>query len=201
MKCTDLDILLCEYVDGTLDDAVRAQIRLHLDHCPECAELARDAAAAAGFLQQVPVVEPPPELITRILHQTSEAPRPTVIQVPGPFDWFRRLFTPVLQPRLAMGMAMTILSFSLIGRFAGVPVRQLTAADLDPGKIWSTMDAKVHRTYDRAVKYYENLRLVFEIQSRLKEWSAEEEQDRKSQSGGQILEPKSGVSSEERSSQ
>jgi hypothetical protein len=46
----------------------------------------------------------------------------------------------------------------------------------------------LHRSWDRAVKYYQNLRLVYEIQSRLQEWSAEEELDRKANVGG-LIEP------------
>ena len=37
----------------------------------------------------------------------------------------------------------------------------------------------VDALYDRAVKYYENLRLVYEVQTRLREWTAQEEEDRK----------------------
>jgi len=32
---------------------------------------------------------------------------------------------------------------------------------------------QVSRTWERGVKYYENLRLVFEIQNRLKQWNEE----------------------------
>jgi hypothetical protein len=49
---------------------------------------------------------------------------------------------------------------------------------LNPLKIWSETDVKMQRVWDRAVKYYENLRLVYEIQNRLQEWSAQEEQAR-----------------------
>ena len=38
-------------------------------------------------------------------------------------------------------------------------------------KIWAVVDDRAHRSWDRAVKYYDNLRLVIEIQSRLKEWT------------------------------
>jgi hypothetical protein len=31
-----------------------------------------------------------------------------------------------------MGMAMTVLSLSMLARFAGINVRQLSVADLDP---------------------------------------------------------------------
>src|SRR5258708_39046144 len=68
-----------------------------------------------------------------------------------------------------MGMGMTVLSFSMIAKFAHIEPRKLTQADLDPVKIWAGIDDRAHRSWDRAVKYYDNLRLVIEIQSRLKE--------------------------------
>jgi hypothetical protein len=76
-----------------------------------------------------------------------------------------------LQPRYVMGMAMTILSFSMLARFAHIEPRQLRPSDLDPVKVWQGIDDHSHRVYDRAMKYYDNLRLVIEIQSRLKEWT------------------------------
>ncbi len=39
----------------------------HLAECPACAELARDSAAAVAFMERAAEVEPPPELMTRIL--------------------------------------------------------------------------------------------------------------------------------------
>ena len=75
-----------------------------------------------------------------------------------------------MQPRYAMGMAMTVLSFAMLGRFAGIEVRQLTPSDLDPVKIWTAAEDRAMRTWERGVKYYESLRLVFEIETRVKEW-------------------------------
>jgi len=51
--------------------------------------------------------------------------------------------------------------------------RQLRPADLNPLKMWTAAEMGVSRTWERGVKYYENLRLVFEIQTRLKQWNEE----------------------------
>jgi hypothetical protein len=80
---------------------------------------------------------------------------------------------PILQPRYAMGMAFTLLSFAMLGRFAGIEVKGLTLADLDPVKIWTSAEDRATRTWQRGVKYYESLRLVYEIESRVKEWRDE----------------------------
>lgn len=189
MKCADVEILLCEYADGTLPRQERAAVDAHLAACAGCAELARDAAAAVAFLESVPEVEAPAELVTKILYRTQTEPEVAMRKRVSSPGWLARLFQPVLQPRFAMGMAMTILSFSMIGKFAGVSGKTITADDMHPARVWSAFDSKVHRIYDRAVKYYENLRLVYEIQTRLNEWSAQEEEERRNQSGGQILEP------------
>jgi len=170
MTCAELEILLCDYVDGTLRGAEKTALESHLAECGACAELAKDVAGVTAFIDTVAAAEPPAELLTRILHVI-----PTGRQKPERPSWWRKLFggwvNTVLSPRYAMGMAMTVLSFSMIAKFAHIEPRKLTQADLDPVKIWAGIDDRAHRSWDRAVKYYDNLRLVIEIQSRLKEWT------------------------------
>lgn len=171
MNCADVEILLADYVDGTLRGDALSALEVHLAGCAACAELARDSAAAVQFMERAAVVEAPPELVTRILFEITSGPSHAVIKP----SWTRRLFgrwlEPILQPRFAMGMAMTVLSFAMIGRFTNV--RQLTPSDLDPVKVWTAAEDRVVRWYNRGVKYYESLKVVYEIQSRLKEWAEE----------------------------
>ena len=172
MNCADVEILLADYVDGTLRGDAASALEAHLADCAACAELARDSAAAVAFMERSAVVEAPPELVTRILYEITAGPSHAVIKP----SWARRLFgrwlESILQPRFAMGMAMTVLSFAMIERFTNV--RQLTPADLDPVKVWTAAEDRVVRWYNRGVKYYESLRVVYEIQSRLKEWAEEQ---------------------------
>lgn len=80
-----------------------------------------------------------------------------------------RWVSPVLQPRFAMGMAMTILSFAMLERCTGVPVQHIQAADLSPVRVWNGVEDRAIRIKDRVTKYYENMRLVYEIEGRIKE--------------------------------
>jgi hypothetical protein len=168
MRCAEVEVLLCDYLDGALRPDDRELVDRHLKSCEACAELARDAAAAVQFMDRAAVVEPPPELMTRLLF---DAPWKQVSKRPGAGLWARLhgLIQPVLQPRLVMGMALTILSFSMLGRFV-LPGRQIQAADLDPVKVWTALDNRVHRLWERTVKSYESIRFVYQIQSRLREW-------------------------------
>ncbi len=175
MNCAELELLLCDYLDGTLPEEPRRQLEQHLSACAVCAETARDAAAAVAYLRQVPAVEPPPQLVTRILFEL-EGRRERLPPRRGLKAWLGRLAEPVLQPRFAMGMAMTILSLSMLGRFAGISVRQIQPADLSPARLWQAVDDKVHRAWARAVKFYESMRLVYEVRSRLRELTAPEEE-------------------------
>lgn len=187
MTCAELEILLCDYVDGTLRAEERTALEDHLAGCLACRQLAADVAGVTAFFERVPAPEPPAELLTRIMHHApmgagavrDRAARELVSDDARP-SLFRRLFGGFfqgwlqhgwLQPRYVMGMAMTILSFSMLARFAHIQPRQLRPSDLDPVKVWQGIDDHSHRVYDRAMKYYDNLRLVIEIQSRLREWS------------------------------
>jgi anti-sigma factor RsiW len=175
IDCRHLDELLCDYIDGTLAPETTAMVDTHLAACARCAEELADARMAVNFLGTVADVEPPKELITRILYHT---PQPTpLLSVVNAQGWLRRWLAPVLQPRFAMGMAMTILSFSMLGKFVA-PVRQLKPSDLDPVKVWRNVDDSAHRTWDRFVKYYDNLKLVYEVQAAIEELRGSEEDNK-----------------------
>jgi phage I-like protein len=75
-----------------------------------------------------------------------------------------------------MGMAMTILSFSILSKF--VPMQQLRAADLRPSEVWASLDDRAHRTWARSVKFYENLKVVYQIQTLLRDWQQQAEEQK-----------------------
>ncbi|HYP12870.1 MAG TPA: zf-HC2 domain-containing protein [Bryobacteraceae bacterium] len=171
MTCADFEVLLCDYLDGTLDVSQRQHVDAHMRECASCAAFAQDVMGAVSFVGSVERIEPPAELLTKItFHIPAEQPRGGWRSVFS--GWLR----PVLQPRLAMGMAMTILSFSMLARIAGLEVRQLKPSDLHPARVLAAADDRIHRTWARAVKYYENLRLVYEVQTRLHDWTEAEDQ-------------------------
>jgi hypothetical protein len=175
MNCADLEVLLCDYTDGTLAPDLKAEFETHVAHCAACAELARDVSAALGFIERVPAVEPPPELMTRILFELPAAHKARAKSPGGIRRLIHEWVQPIMQPRFAMGFAMTILSFSLLARFAGISPRQLTLNDLRPKNVAAAIDDRLNRVWQRTVKYYENIRLVYEIQTQLREWTAGDE--------------------------
>lgn len=175
MECAELEALLCDYVDGTIAEEQARTVREHLERCACCRELVEDASRAAAFLRRLEPVEPPGELLTRLLFEVST--RPPVPRRSGLRALFGGWLEPVLQPRFAMGMAMTILSISLVARSIGLPQRALRPADLRPSAVIEAVDDRLHRIWDSLVNYYENLRVVYEIRSRLSEWSSEQEAD------------------------
>ncbi|HYK62765.1 MAG TPA: anti-sigma factor [Bryobacteraceae bacterium] len=172
MNCADVEILLAEYVDGTLRREAKAAVKQHLDTCVPCRDLAHDAAGAVAFMERASRVEAPPELVTRLLFEVTQGSSHTVVKPPLAQRLFGKTFGswlgPVFQPRFAMGMATTLLFFATVIRG-----RQLRPTDLNPLKIWGATEDQVSRVWERGVKYYENLRLVFEIQTRLKQWNEE----------------------------
>lgn len=178
LYCGEVEILLADYVEGSLHGMhgreLKSAIEAHLAACPACAELARDAAAAVGFMERAATVEAPPELVTRLLFEVTAGASRTVVKPSLARRLFGRWLEPVLEPRYAMSMAMTVLSFAMVFKVAGIHPRQLTAADLDPVKVWTLAEDRATRTWERGMKYYESLRVVFEIQAQLKEWSEDQ---------------------------
>jgi anti-sigma factor RsiW len=185
MKCLEFETLLADYLDGTLASQDRATFEDHAARCAACRSFLADAAAGAAFVRRAEPVLPPDELLTRIAHQ---APSGRVQQ-----PWRRqssigkllaRWLQPFLQPRLVMGMAMTVLSFAMLERCTGIRVQHIEASDLNPVRIWTGAEEKAIRVKDRVVKYYDNLRFVYQIESRLSELQEQASEEQTPQSGG-----------------
>jgi hypothetical protein len=171
MNCADIEILICDYVDGTLDSSQKAEVERHLPQCPACAELAQDSAAAVAFIQRSADVEPPPELITRILFDAPWSKEKSGSKFR---TWLRAILSPVLQPKLAMGIAMTMITLSFLWQYA-VP-RQLRPSDLQPAKVWAALEDRADYAWGRTVKFYENLKFVYQIQSMLRDLQQQDEE-------------------------
>lgn len=170
MNCADFESILADYLDGTLGSAASAALEQHASSCAVCREFMADVTGAVGFLKRAGEVALPPALVTRIAYQIPVGRTRHPLERQG---WFSRMVSkwlhPILQPRLAMGMAMTVLSFAMLERCTGVRVQHVQAADLSPVHVWAGMEDRALRVKDRAVKYYENLRFVYEIETRLRE--------------------------------
>ncbi len=187
LECNEFEILLCDYVDHTLSAEGRARVDAHASSCAACAALRADVMGVVEFVDRVPGVEIPKPLITKILFD-----KPALEKQAGVLGWVRSLFAPVLEPKFAMGMAMTILSFSMLSRITGMNF-QLKPSDLEPVKVYHALDDNLHRGWERAVKYYENLRVVYEIQTRLHEWNEQDEEERRAQQKTEPAPVESGV--------
>ena len=167
MNCAEAELLICDY--ATLSSTERLELDRHLGECPACAALARDSAAALAFLEKAAEVEPPPELITRILFDAPwSKPQKSKAR-----HWAADLLAGFLQPKFAMSMALTIVSLSMLTRLV-MPARQLRPADLRPAEVWAGIEDRAVRTWARTVKFYENLKVVYQIQTTLKEWQQQD---------------------------
>jgi hypothetical protein len=172
MTCEDFDALLCDYLDGTLQPTNRQLAETHIANCNACAELVRDSRFVMEFAERSESVTPPKELLSKILNQIPQGG--FAERIAESQSWLNRtmraMFAPLFQPRFVMGAMMTVLTLSMLTRCAGPPQHPLTAADVDPVRIWVSLDDRVQRIWVRTVKAYESMRLVYEVQTRVAEW-------------------------------
>lgn len=176
MNCAEFESTLADYVDGTLDADSRARLEQHVSTCSGCREFMQDVTGAAAYLARAEEVEPPDALITRIAYQAPLGRTRQPYERQGLLSGLvTKWLQPILQPRLVMGMAMTVLSFAMLERCTGVKVQNIQAADLNPVRVWGGVEDRAVRFKDRIVKSYENLRVVYEIETRLKDLEQQQE--------------------------
>ncbi len=168
----------------------------HVAGCVSCMEAFSQAKRGAAWLDLLKTSRPEPSgaLMERILAQTTGAPAveaaaasALVGAVPMPANVlpfvarplavsrFTRLTRIAMEPRLAMTAAMAFFSIALTLNLLGVRLDQLHAEDLKPGNFKRTFyEAKAsgHR-------YYDNLRVVRVLESRVDDLRQSSEDDRR----------------------
>ena len=163
MTHLELENLASEYLEGQLDAARRVQVEAHLADCSACRELMADLRHTLEICRSAEELEPAPWLISKIMLATVGERKPTFREKIAAF------FRPSVQPRVAYAVAMAIFSFSIIVNAAGINLRNLTLQDLNPRTWMYEARRTSHLLYARAEKYYYDLRVVYEIESRFRQ--------------------------------
>lgn len=78
MTCQQMVEILCDYVDGSMPEATRAELEAHLGDCPPCVNYVQSYKATAALGRALPkCCEMPPELEARLrAFVTSAAEQP-----------------------------------------------------------------------------------------------------------------------------
>ncbi len=161
--CAQFDERLDAYLEGRLAGSELAAAESHATACPRCAEWA-DARRATLLLRTLELEEVPPGLETRILAQTLAAPAQESVWEILDLGW-----RALLRPRVALGVAAAVFSLALVVNTLNVPVSNLTLADLNPVNIVRGVNRQAQQSYAAGVRFLNDLRLVYEIRSRLEE--------------------------------
>lgn len=178
VTCSEFDMLLSDALDGVLSAASKQRFDLHRERCATCGSLFRETAAGLKWLNALEEVEPPANLVHNVLAATSVQSR-AAIAAPK-VGWKERisgvlsdLAVPfrglVREPRLIMTAAMAIFSLTLSLNLAGVKFSDFKHIDLRPSAIRETATIKYTETTNRVIHYYNSIRLVYEVESRLQE--------------------------------
>src|SRR5579864_8711349 len=178
MQCTEFDALLSQAIDGTLSGERLTAFEAHGRECKMCGPLLQEAEAGRSWLKSLEEVEPPEDLVTNILVRTTgidtvrltQGRRVTTSWMDRVRDFGATLVSPVVavarQPRFAMSFGMAFFTLSVGLSLAGVKISDLRHLDLRP----SAIRRNYYETSGRVVKYYENIRFVYEIESRVRQF-------------------------------
>jgi Putative zinc-finger len=171
--CNEFDLLLSDALDGVLSGTGLDRFQAHANTCKACRPLLVDAMAGRSWLKGLTEVEPPASLVSNILASTTGVDTQrlrTTVRAPEPrVSWFEHvqasflepIWAVVRQPRFAMSFGMAFFALSVSLTMAGVKPADLAQISLRPTAIRRTY----YNTQARVVRYYDNVRLVYEVQA------------------------------------
>jgi len=180
MQCHEFDGLVSDALDGVLTGAQLDAFQVHTRTCSSCGPLFAEVQAGRNWLKDLTEVEPPVSLVTNILASTTgvdtqrlrvnvSAPQPRIGWLERAQAWASGAMQPVWgtvrQPRFAMSFGMAFFSLSVALSVLGVKPADLRSISLRPAAIRHTY----YNTQARVVRYYENIRFVYEVESRVRE--------------------------------
>jgi len=179
--CGQWETLLADALDGLLRPEDEATFSSHMATCAACTALFEEARQGREWLEFLsPEPEVPEGLLDKILAQTGPghtseyklATAGNVVtmpipawQKPGVMGRVRRF----AEPRLLMTAAMAFFSIALTLNMTGVRLTDFRLSNLRPSAIRSFMERRLTMASTPIIRYYDHLRLVYEVESRVKE--------------------------------
>ena len=214
LTCSQCERMIQDALDGALLPEDQTQFDLHLEGCPGCSRVYQDALEGLHFLGELKSDPPEPSslLLSRILAETSgnvEVALPLrrgetiLVGLPRndypaghlatvlPFrhtekrTWPARVLHAAMQPRFAMTAAMAFFSIALTMNLLGVSPRDFHLSSLRP----SSLNHSFWAGKARVVRYYDNLRIVYELESRVNEMRQADDDRDSGKSAPQKKEP------------
>jgi anti-sigma factor RsiW len=160
--CEHIEERLSDYLDGLLSPDERHAFDMHANTCENCSQMVASISHLVSDLHSIEQIETPPRLVYAILNQTL-GPRASKTRWQASFGWLRGLAS----ARFAyygVSVAATLLIFLIA---SGISLRKPKLADLAPANVYRNIDGQAHRAYAHTAKFVSDLRVVYEIQSRL----------------------------------
>ena len=158
--CEETEARLSDYLDGLLEPAEQAAFDHHVNGCARCAPLVASVSHVLGSLRRLEPLEPSPRLVNSIL---------TVTQGPQTWRNAKRWLRGLQSPRFVYSAVSLAATIVLLLTATGFNWRRPKLADLAPATIYRNADSRLHVVYARSTKFVSDLRVVYEIQSRINE--------------------------------
>ncbi len=161
--CEHIESRLSDYVDGLLEPAERQAFAAHVQACAHCAPLVSSVSSLVRGLRKIEQLAEPPRLVYNILDKTL-GPRETAAGWRAVLGWLNAIAT----PRFVYGALSVGATFAILLTAAGFNWRKPQLADLAPASVYRSTNRQAHLVYARGAKFMNDLRVVHEIQSRLR---------------------------------
>jgi hypothetical protein len=180
MQCHEFDGLVSDALDGVLTGSKLDRFQAHSRTCSACGPLFAEVQAGRNWLKDLTEVEPPVSLVNNILASTTGVDTQRLrVNVSAPqrsVGWLERaqawasgwvsetvqpIWGTVRQPRFAMSFGMAFFALSVALSVLGVKPADLRSISLRPSALRHTY----YNTQARVVRYYDNIRLVYEVQA------------------------------------
>ncbi len=189
LQCSEFEAMLADALDwdgapgaaeivaSVLGPEARHAFDAHGRSCQVCGPLLAEAQEGMRLLRSMDELEPPKNLLHNILAATSmtEA-RAQAAASESSIGWLesvRRTFRPslagLMRSRFATSFAMAFFSLSLTLTLAGVKFSDVRRIDWHPSAMRRSVVLGYTQIEARAARYYDNLRVVYEVESRVRE--------------------------------
>ena len=164
--CEQIEARLSDYLDGVLEPAEQQAFAAHVRECAHCAPLVSSVQGLVSGLHGLPPIAEPPRLVYAILDHTL-GPRETAGGWRLVLAWLRGVAT----MRFAYGLLSIAATFVVLLTASGFNWKHPHLADLQPVNLYRAANRQGHLLYARGSKFVSDLRVVYEIQSRLSQES------------------------------